>query len=97
MNEAMRIVTKRKWDVRGRRLTSTAEVLNQCGLLDVKEIIYFHSVAAVDKMLVQGAPQYLHQVVTKALASGVHHRYPTENADRRAVTPAHLSVANTSF
>ena len=81
MNEAMRIVTKRKWDVCGCRLISTTELLNQCGFLSVKQMIYFHSVAAVHKLLVHGAPLYLHQVVTKTLASGVHHRYPTTNAD----------------
>ena len=97
MNEAMRIMTKRKWDIRGRRVISTAELLNQCGFLSVKQMIYFHSVVAVHKLLVHGEPLYLHKVATKALASGVHHRYPTRNANTRVVTPARLSVADTSF
>ena len=97
MTAALRIVTRRKWDVRGRRLTSTAELLNQCGLLSVRQMVFFHSVAAVHKLLVHRAPEYLHTVVTSALASGVQHRYPTRTAGTRVVTPAHLSVANTSF
>ena len=97
MTAALRIVTKKKWDVRGRRLTSTAELLTQCGLLSVKQMVFYHSVAAVHKVLKHRAPEYLHQVVTNALSSGVRHRYPTSTAGTRAVTPARLSVANTSF
>ena len=97
MTAAIRIVTRRKWDVRGRRLTSTADLLSQCGLLSVKQMVFFHSVAAVHKLLVHSAPEYLHTVVSIALASGVQHRYPTRNAGMRVVTPARLSVANTSF
>ena len=58
---------------------------------------YFYSVAAVHKLLVHRAPEYLHQVVTGALASGVRHRYPTRAAGARTVTPARLTVANSSF
>ena len=95
--EAMRIVTRRKWSVCGRRLTSTAELLRQCGFLSVRQMAYFYSVAAVHKLLVHRAPEYLHQVVTGALASGVQHRYPTRTAGARTVAPARLAVANSSF
>ena len=43
------------------------------------------------------APEYLHQVVTGALASGVQQRYPTLAAGARTVAPALLAVANSSF
>ena len=97
MNEAMRTVTRRKWGVLGQRLTSTRELLRQCNYLSVKQMIYYHSVAAVHKLLVQCAPEYLHQVVSGALTSGVRHRYPTRTADTRLVAPAKLAVANSSF
>ena len=97
MTAALRIVTKKKWDVRGRRLISTAELLNQCGLLSVRQMVFYHSVSAVHKLLMHGAPEYLYKVVTNALAAGVRHRYPTSTAGMRGVTPARLSVANTSF
>ena len=97
MTEALRTVTRRKWDVRGHRLTSTAELLNQCGLLSIKEMVFYHYVVAVHKLLVHREPEYLHQVVTDALASGVRHQYPTRAAGTLVVTPAGLSVANTSF
>ena len=97
MTEAMRIVTRRKWAVPGQRLTSTRELLRQCNYLSVRQMVYFHSVAQVHKLLVHHAPVYLHQVVSEALDSGVSHRYPTRAAGTRLVAPARLAVANTSF
>ena len=38
-NEAMRLVTKRKWDDRG-QLTSTRELLKQCNFLSVRQMVY---------------------------------------------------------
>ena len=97
MNEAMRVVTRRKWEVLGRRLTSTKDLLNQCSYLSVKQMVFYHSVAAVHKVLVHRTPEYLHQVVSGALGSGVHHRYPTRGAAAQQVAPARLEVANTSW
>ena len=73
MTAAMRTVRRRKWQVLGQRLTSTRELLRQCNYLSVKQMVYYHSVAAVHKLLVNCAPEYLHQVVSGALASGVRH------------------------
>ena len=42
-------------------------------------------------------PEYIHQVLCKALASGVTHRYPTTTAGTRVVAEASLAVANSSF
>ena len=97
LSEAMRVVTRRKWEVVGRRLTPTAELLSQCGYLSVRQMAYYHSVVAVHKVLVHQAPVYLHQVVQGALASGVHHQYPTRAAGARVVAPARLEAANTSW
>jgi hypothetical protein len=97
LTEAMRVVTRRKWDVPGRRLTSTGELLRQCGYLSVKQMVFYHSVAMVHKVLVHQTPVYLHQVVQAALSSGVQHQYPTRSAGLRQVAPAHLEVANTSW
>ena len=47
MNEAMRTVTRRKWYVVGQRLASTRE----CNYLGVRQMIYYHSVAAIHKLL----------------------------------------------
>ena len=97
MNEAMKTVTKRKWEVLGQRLTSTSELLKQCDYLSGRQMAYYHSVEAVHKLQVQRAPEYLHQVVSSALVSGVLHRYPTRTAGTRLVAPARLAVANSSF
>ena len=72
-NDAMRLVTRRRWIVPGLPLTPTKELLKQCGYLSVKQMSYFFSVAEVHKTLVYSQPEYLHQVVTFALASGVTH------------------------
>ena len=70
-NEAMRIVTKKKWEVLGLRLTSTKQLLKECGYLSIKQMAYNYSVASVHKILVHCEPEYLHQVLTAALSSGV--------------------------
>ena len=95
--EAMRLVTRRKWEVLGKKMTSTKELLRQCNYLSVKQMIYFYSLATVHKALVQKTPEYIHQVLCKALASGVKHRYPTRTAGTRVVAEASLAVANSSF
>ena len=55
------------------------------------------SVAAVHKTLVNETPEYLCNVICKALESGVKHRYPTRSAGSRVVAEAKLKTANTSF
>ena len=95
--EAMRLVTRRKWEVLGRRLTSTKELLRQCNYLSVRQMIYFYSVATVQKILANETPEYLHSVLCQALSSGVKHRYPTRTANTRVVAEARLKAANTSF
>ena len=42
-------------------------------------------------------PEYLCNVICKALESGVKHRYPTRSAGSRVVADAKLKTANTSF
>ena len=95
--EAMRLVTRRKWEVKGRKMTSTRELLMQCNYLSVRQMAYFYSLATVHKALVHKTPEYIHQVLCKALESGVRHRYPTRAAGTRVVKEASLQVANTSF
>ena len=95
--EAMRIVTRRKWEVLGRRMTSTKELLRQCNYLSVRQMIYFYSVATVHKTMENKTPEYLHGVLCKALSSGVQHRYPTSKAGTRMVAEARLTLANSSF
>lgn len=56
MNEAMRVVTRIRWEVGGQRLTSTADLLRQCGYLSVRQMVFYHSVAAVRKVMVRGEP-----------------------------------------
>ena len=48
-------------------------------------------------MLVHCEPEYLHQMLTAALNSGVEHRYPTSHAGAHPVKEAELEVARSSF
>ena len=96
-SEAMRLVTRRKWKILGRKMNSTKELLKQCNYLSVRQMVYFYSVAAVHKTLVNETPEYLCNVLCKALESGVKHRYPTRTAGSRMVAEAKLKIANTSF
>ena len=79
------------------KLTSTKELLKQCNYLSVRQMVYYFSVATVHKTLKQQAPVYLYEVLSKALNSGVKHRYPTRSAGKRLVAEASLEVANKSF
>ena len=55
-NEAMRLVTRKKWEVAGLRLTSTRDLLRQCGYLSIRQMAYSYSVATVHKTLVHKEP-----------------------------------------
>ena len=92
--EAMRIVTGRKWKV---MLTSTRELLKQCGYLSVRQMGHFYSVSTVHKTLAYKQPEYMYNKLLEALESGVQHRYPTSQAGGRQVKTASLTVANSSF
>ena len=81
----------------GRRLTSTTELLKQCNYLSVQQMVHYHSVALVHKVLVHQAPVHLYHIVSRALASGVRHLYDTRAACRRDVAPVRLAAANTSW
>ena len=81
----------------GRRLTSTTELLRQCNYLSVKQMVYYHSVAMVHKVMVNKAPVHLYHILSRALASGVRHQYPTSTAGTRVVAPARLAAANSSW
>ena len=97
LNEAMRVVTRRRWDVVGRRLTTTADLLRQCGYLSIRQMVYYHSVALAHKVLVHQAPVHLHQILRRALTSGVRHQHNTRTAGTRTVAPARLAAANNSW
>ena len=91
------LYTRRRWVVPGRRLTSTTELLKQCNYLSVQQMVHYHSVALVHKVLVHQAPVHLYHIVSRALASGVRHLYDTRAACWRDVAPARLAAANTSW
>ena len=97
LNEAMRVVTRRRWEVLGRRLTTTADLLRQCGYMSIRQMAYYHSVALAHKVLLHEAPVHLHQILRRALTSGVQHEHDTRTAGTRTVAPARLAAANSSW
>ena len=52
-NRAARVVTKLDWG------TSTADLLNQCGWLSVHQLVVYHSVVLVYKILKNESPSFL--------------------------------------
>ena len=53
-NRAARMVTKLSWS------TSTSKLLNQLGWLSVKQLVEFHSLTLLFKMISQAKPAYFH-------------------------------------
>ncbi len=87
------LYTRRRWVVPGRRLTSTTELLKQCNYLSVQQMVHYHSVALVHKVLVHQAPVHLYHIVSRALASGVRHLYLSLFSLRQGVSYSdHLSL-----
>ena len=97
LNEAMRVVTRRRWEVVGRRLTTTEDLLRQCGYMSIRQMAYYYSVALAHKVLLNQAPVHLHQILRRALTSGVQHQHDTRTAGTRTVAPARLAAANSSW
>ena len=58
-NKAARAVTKLSW------FTSTEELLNQCGWLRVNQLIMYHSLVMVYKMIKSKMPMSMHDKMTR--------------------------------
>ena len=67
-NRAARCVTKLSW------FTSTRILLNKCGWLSIRQLVFYHSALQIYKVIKSGTPLYLSQhLVTE-------HAYPTRQA-----------------
>ena len=55
-NRAARVVTKLNWE------TSAVELLKQCGWLSVHQMVVYHSVMLVYKVIQKKSPQYLYSM-----------------------------------
>ena len=75
----------------GRRLTTTEDLLRQCGYMSIRQMAYYYSVALAHKVLLNQAPVHLHQILRRALTSGVQHQHDTRTAGTRTVAPARLA------
>ena len=53
-NKAARCVAKKD------RYTPIKTLLNQCGWLNVRQLVYYHSVILIHKVLQSGYPKYIH-------------------------------------
>ena len=67
-NRAARQVTKMNW------FTPTRRLLNQCGWLSIRQLIFYHSAVAIFRTRESRLPVYLNQ----KLVTG--HRYPTRHS-----------------
>ena len=67
-NRAARCVTKQSW------FTPTRQLLKQCGWMSVRQLVQYHSILQVQKVLKAGTPLYLSSKLT------TDHPYPTRQA-----------------
>ena len=81
--EALRIVTKRKWEENNIRLISTRELLKQTGKLSVRQMAFYHTVMQVKKVLTNEQPEYLYRKLTENVTT---HKYDLRGrAEKRSL------------
>ena len=83
-NEAMRIVTKRKWVKKGKKLVKTKQLLIQTGQLSVRQLQAFHTLIQVKKIVVNQEPEYLYRKLTEG---NRHHGHDTREYRRLLELP----------
>ena len=71
--EALRITAKRRWEVVGRKLVSTRELLKQTGQLSVRQLKAYHTLTQVKKILTEQEPEYMYRRFTE----NSKHKYET--------------------
>jgi hypothetical protein len=74
-NKAARVVTKLHWN------TPTQVLLSQCGWLSVRQLAMYHTVVLVYKILLTGAPKFLHSMFSK------QYLVTTRQADKVLIKP----------
>ena len=72
-NKAARLVTKLDWS------ESTSKILNQCGWLSVRQLIFYHGLLLIFKIKLDKKPVYFHQKLSK------HFSYNTRLASNNRV------------
>ena len=93
--EALRITAKRRWEVVGRKLVSTRELLKQTGQLSVRQLKAYHTLTQVKKILTEKEPEYMHRRLTE---NGKHKYSTRSNVDKELIVPETNShLAKTSF
>ena len=87
-NRAARIVTKLDWT------THSAELLRQCGWMSVNQLVVYHSVVLVYKVMQSKSPRYLHSVFLTSYS------YQTKQADKKLLRQTRnmdLDISHSSF
>ena len=78
-NKAARCVTRATW------FTATRQVLKQCGWLSIKQLVFYHTVLTMYRMLRSDKPVYLRKKLSRKFpyptrqATGGHIRYQDES------------------
>ena len=87
-NRAARFVTKLDWS------TPVSELLKQCGWLSVHQLVVYHSVVMVFKVINKETPKYLHSMFS------AKYNYKTKQADKgdlRHTRDLDLGITEDSF
>ena len=95
-NEAARLVTKRKWEVFGKKLLKNKEQLNQAGQLSVRQLASYHTMMHVKKILTYKQPEYLYRKLSENV---ILHDYNLRqrNDEELVVANTKSSLAMSSF
>ena len=88
-NEALRIVSQRKWEIYGEKKLSTRKLLQETGQLSINQMISYHTVTTIKKVILQEQPEYLHK---KLVQDSISHNY-----DTRANSGLNLKLKSTKL
>ena len=95
-NEAARIVTKRKWEIKGTKLMKTEEILKQAGQLSVRQLATYHTLMQIKKILTNRQPEYLYRRLSENVRT---HTYSLRNRTPGDIirSRTNLSITKNSF
>ena len=88
-NEALRLVTQKKWEIIGVKKMSTKRLLLETGQLSINQMVAYYSILNVRKIITNKEPEYLS---TKIMRNSVTHDHGT-----RANTGTNLRMEDTKL
>ena len=63
-NEMMRLITNEKWELKGKKLTSTKKLLNKCNWLSIKQLAQYTTISSIHMVIINKTPVCLSNKLT---------------------------------